>query len=108
MGNPIDDEHMEAAKKFRESVPEISESYREWQKSIVKETSFDAKTAELIMLSAAAAAQCKFCVHTHGQKAIKHGATNEEVAEVIHMASEIKAGAAMAYGLEALEYSEEQ
>lgn len=107
MANPIDEEHIEAAKKFRKNTPDISESYQEWQKSIVKETDFDPKTAELIMLSAAAAAQCKFCIHTHGQKAIKHGATDSEVAQVIHMASEIKAGAAMAYGLEALQYSEE-
>lgn len=107
MANPIDDDHMKAAKKFRENTPEISESYQEWQKSIVQETDFDPKTAELIMLSAAAAAQCEFCVHTHGQKAVKHGATEEEIAQVVHMASEIKAGATMAYGLEALEHSEE-
>ncbi|MFB6182756.1 MAG: carboxymuconolactone decarboxylase family protein [Candidatus Nanohaloarchaea archaeon] len=59
---------------------------------------------ELITLSAAAAAQRKFCVHSHGQKAIKHGATKDEVSQVIQLAAEVKAGATMSYGLESLEH----
>jgi len=56
------------------------------------------------MLAASAAAQCPYCVHTHGQKAAKHGASKEEIAHTVQLASEVKAGAAMAYGLEALEH----
>lgn len=104
MSNPADDEHMEAAKKFREGSEEMMEEYKNWKKSIKDNTDFDDKTRELIGLAAAAATQCKFCVHTHGQKAIKHGATKEEVSQVIQIASQVRTGATMSYGLEALEH----
>lgn len=107
MSSPFDDDHMEAAGKLRENSGEMANTYQEWMNSIEEESVFDDKTRELIGLAAAAATQCKFCVHTHGQKALKHGATEEEVSHVIQIASQVRAGATMSYGLEALEHSEE-
>lgn len=104
MSNPMDEEHMNAAKKFREGSEDIMEDYKGWKNSIRENTGFDDKMRELIGLAAAAATQCQYCVHTHGQKAIKHGATKEEVADVIQIASQVRAGATMSYGLEAFEH----
>lgn len=98
---------MNAAKKFRENSEEMMSYYKDWKKSISDESVFDDKTRELIGLAAAAATQCKFCVHTHGQKALKHGATEEEVSHVIQIASQVRAGATMSYGLESLEHVDE-
>ncbi|MFB6203174.1 MAG: carboxymuconolactone decarboxylase family protein [Candidatus Nanohaloarchaea archaeon] len=107
MSNPIDDEHRHAAGEFKEASGGMGEKYQDWQQEIKDESVFDDVTTELIMLSAAAAAQCKFCVHSHGQKAIRHGASKEEVAQVVQMAAEVKAGATISYGLEALEHFED-
>lgn len=107
MSNPIDDEHMQAAKHFREGSEEIMSDYKDWKKSIRENVEFDDKTRELIGLAAAASTQCKFCVHTHGQKALKHGATKEEVASVIQIAAQVRAGATMSYGLESLQHLED-
>lgn len=107
MANPLDHDHMEAAGEFKEGSGSIGDKYTDYQREIESESVFDDKTRELIMLSAAAAAQCSFCVHSHGQKAIKHGASKEEISHVVHMASEVKAGATMSYGLEALEHLED-
>lgn len=104
MSNPIDDEHIEDSQKFVEASGSIWEKYQSWQKELAEESVFDNKTRELMMLAASAAAQCPYCVHTHGQKAAKHGASDKEVAQAVHLASEVKAGASMAYGLEALEH----
>lgn len=107
MSSPFDDDHLDAAKKFREGSGEISDYYKSWKESISDESVFDDGMRELIALSAAAATQCRYCVHTHGQKAVKHGATQEEVSQVIQIASQVRAGATMSYGLEALEYAED-
>lgn len=107
MSNPTDDEHMEAAKKLREGTEDIMGDYKDWKTSIRENVDFDDKTRELVGLAAAAATQCQFCVHTHGQKAIKHGASKEEVAQVVQIASQVRAGATMSYGLEALEHLED-
>lgn len=107
MSNPVDDEHMKAAKHLRGGSGDISDDYNGWKDSIRENTDFDDKTRELMGLAAAAATQCQYCVHTHGQKAIKHGATKEEVSQVIQIAAQVRAGATMSYGLEALEHLDE-
>lgn len=107
MSTPFDDDHMKAAEKFNEGSGEMDEYYRDWKESIAEESVFDDRMRELLGLAAAAATQCRFCVHTHGQKAIKHGASKEEVAQVVQIASQVRAGATMSYGLESLEYVEE-
>ena len=108
MSSPFDDDHMEAAKKLQEGSSEMMKHYKEWKDSIADEAVFDDKTRELIGLAAAASTQCQYCVHTHGQKALKHGATKEELAQVIQIASQVRTGATMSYGLEALEYVDEE
>ncbi len=107
MSSPFDDDHMEAAGKLQENSEEMMDYYKDWKSSISEESVFDDKTRELMGLAAAAATQCQYCVHTHGQKALKHGATDKEVAHVIQIASQVRAGATMSYGLEALEHSED-
>lgn len=107
MSSPFDDDHMDAAKKFRENSEETMEDYKAWKNAIAENTPFDDKMRELIGLAAAASTQCQFCVHTHGQKAARHGATEEEIAAVIQIASQVRAGATMSYGLEAMEHTEE-
>lgn len=108
MASPFDDDHMKAAGKLNEGSEEMMSYYKDWKKSIADQSVFDDKMRELLGLAAAAATQCQFCVHTHGQKAITHGATQEEVAHVIQIASQVRAGATMSYGLESLEYIEDE
>lgn len=107
MSTPFDNDHMNAAGKFNEGSGEMADYYKDWKESIADESVFDDKMRELLGLAAAAATQCRYCVHTHGQKAIKHGASQEEVAHVVQIASQVRAGATMSYGLESLEYIEE-
>lgn len=107
MSSPFNEDHMTAAGKFRENSEKMMEEYKKWKNSIADDSVFDDKTRELLGLAAAAATQCQYCVHTHGQKALQHGATEEEVAHVVQIASQVRAGATMSYGLEALEHSED-
>lgn len=108
MSNPLDDDHLDAAQKFRENTPsEVLEGYENWQEAVDEHSGFDDKTRELIALAAGAASKCKFCIHSHGQKALRHGATEEEIAATVQLASKVAAGATMAYGLEALEHADD-
>lgn len=101
MSNPIDHEHRQAAKEYREASGEKGEKFRDWQAQVEDDTSFDDKTRELMMLAVASALQCKFCVSAHSQKAIRHGASREEVADAVQIASEVRAASTMAYGMDA-------
>lgn len=107
MSSPFGDDHMNAAGKLNEGSEEVMGYYKDWKKSIADESVFDDKMRELLALAAAASTQCRYCVHTHGQKAITHGATQKEISQVIQIASQVRAGATMSYGLESLEYIED-
>lgn len=104
----MDPEHMKKAGRFKELSGEVADTYKAWQKSVMDEegSPFDRKTMELMGLAAAAAVQCKYCVEAHSQKAKKHGATQEEMAKAIQIASVVGAGSTVAYGLEGLDAEE--
>ena len=102
MSELYDENYLKAAKQLRELAPEENKSYDEWKKAVVKETSLDRKTKELMALTASAAIQCSYCIDAHGQKAKAHGATKEEMAQAVFIAAQVKAGATVSYGVNAL------
>ncbi len=57
----------------------------------------DAKTRELIALAVAVKRQCDGCITVHTDAAVKHGATQEEIAEALGVAIAVNAGAALVY-----------
>ena len=56
-----------------------------------------AKVRELIALAVAVSIRCDGCIAVHTEAAIKHGATQEEIAEALGVAVALNAGAALAY-----------
>jgi AhpD family alkylhydroperoxidase len=68
-----------------------------------KTTHLDAKTRELIALAIAVTTRCDGCIGVHTDRAIKAGATREEVAEALGVAIALNAGAALAYSARVLD-----
>ncbi|MBV8066672.1 MAG: carboxymuconolactone decarboxylase family protein [Candidatus Eremiobacteraeota bacterium] len=60
------------------------------------------KYRELIALGVALTTQCPYCLDVHSTNAKKAGATREELAETVHIAAALRAGAALTHGLLAL------
>jgi AhpD family alkylhydroperoxidase len=68
-----------------------------------KTTHLDAKTRELIALAIAVTTRCDGCIGVHTDRAIKAGATRNEVAEALGVAIALNAGAAVAYSARVLD-----
>jgi len=60
------------------------------------------KYRELIAIGVALTTQCPYCLDVHTANAKKAGATREELAETVHIAAALRAGAAVTHGLLAL------
>ncbi|HEY1868127.1 MAG TPA: carboxymuconolactone decarboxylase family protein [Candidatus Cybelea sp.] len=60
------------------------------------------KYRELIAIGVALTTQCPYCLNVHTANAKKAGATREELAETVHVAAALRAGAALTHGLLAL------
>jgi AhpD family alkylhydroperoxidase len=56
-----------------------------------------AKVRELIALAVAVTLRCDGCITVHTEAAIKRGATREEIAEALGVATTVNAGAALVY-----------
>lgn len=62
-----------------------------------------AKTRELISLAVAVTTRCDGCITVHAAAAVKHGATEAEIAEALGVAVAMNAGAALVYSARALD-----
>ena len=55
------------------------------------------KTRELISLAVAVTLRCDGCITVHAAAAARHGASREEIAEALGVATAVNAGAALVY-----------
>lgn len=73
--------------------PRFREIYFKFYKETYKPSVIDRKTKELIAISASLAAKCQGCLEGHIRKALKFGATREEISETIAIAIGVNAAA---------------
>lgn len=73
--------------------PRFREIYFQFYKETYKPSAIDRKTKELIAIAASLAAKCQGCLEGHIKKALKFGATPEEVSEAIAIAIGVNAAA---------------
>ncbi|MBC7081145.1 MAG: carboxymuconolactone decarboxylase family protein [Thermoplasmatales archaeon] len=89
--------YMEAKKELIKSEPEIMKNYQKFVESILKEGHLSTKTKELIALAIAIVKRCEYCIGIHVEKALKAGATKEEIIEVALVCTLMEGGPAMTY-----------
>ena len=73
--------------------PRFREVYFQFYKETYKPSALDRKTKELIAIAASLAAKCQGCLDGHLKKAMKFGASREEISEAIAIALGVNAAA---------------
>lgn len=84
-------------------APAADDAFRAFQKAAFAEGALDKRTKQLIAVAVAHVTQCPWCIQGHVKGARRAGATEEQVMEAIWVAAEMRAGAAFAHSLIALE-----
>ncbi|MEO0481263.1 MAG: carboxymuconolactone decarboxylase family protein [Planctomycetota bacterium] len=72
-----------AMRSYAMLTPEIKQAYMAFYKATYAKSVLDIKTKEFIAIGAALVSGCKGCLEGHMKKAKQHGATSEEISEVI-------------------------
>ena len=85
-------------KRMRDLAPEPYRAFLEFDAKAFAEGALPVKTKELIAVGIAHVTQCAWCIDAHTAKAVKAGATEAELAEVIFVAMAMAAGAAWSHG----------
>jgi AhpD family alkylhydroperoxidase len=83
----------EQASSYTMVEPRFREIYFQFYKETYKPSVLDRKTKELIAISASLAAKCQGCLEGHIKKALKFGATRDEISESIAIAIGVNAAA---------------
>jgi AhpD family alkylhydroperoxidase len=73
--------------------PRFREIYFQFYKETYKPSVLDRKTKELVAISASLAAKCQGCLEGHIKKALKFGASRDEISEAIAIAIGVNAAA---------------
>ncbi len=73
--------------------PRFRQHYFAFYKETYKASVIDRKTKELIAIAASLATKCQGCLEGHIKKALKFGATREEISEAIAIALGVNAAA---------------
>ena len=73
--------------------PRFREIYFQFYKETYRPSAIDRKTKELVAIGASLAAKCQGCLEGHIKKALKFGASREEISEAIAIAIGVNAAA---------------
>ncbi len=82
---------------FNEKTPEVAKTFVEMRNSVYREGALDARTKELISIAASVLMRCERCTEVHAQRARKHGATDEQIAEAVACAMFVAAGSQLSW-----------
>ena len=93
----------ELAKRRRELAPEIYGAFRAFGQRVFADGALPKKTKQLIAVAVAHVTQCPYCIRGHTALASQEGATEQEIMEAIWVAAEMRAGAAYAHSVIALD-----
>jgi AhpD family alkylhydroperoxidase len=91
------------AQKRRELAPEIYGAFRMFGQRVFANGALPSKTKQLIAVAVAHVTQCPYCIRGHTDQALKEGATEQELMEAIWVAVEMRAGAAYAHSILAID-----
>ena len=83
--------------------PEAMAAFRAYDKVALEAGSIPKKYKELMAIAVALTTQCPYCIEVHRKHAVMAGATDQELAEVVHVVAALRAGGAITHGTHLLE-----
>ena len=79
-------------KEMKKLAPADFDAWVGLDKIVGRDGAIPRKYRELLAIAVACTTQCPYCIEIHSRKAIKAGATEQEIAETTLVAAAIRAG----------------
>ena len=96
-----------SVKDLGQLSPDTIKGYQTLSAAGQKSNLLGSKTRELISLAVAVTVRCDGCIAVHAEAAARHGASREEIAEALGVATAVNAGAALVYSTRVLDAHDE-
>ena len=82
---------------FNEKTPEVAKAFAGLRDAVYNEGTLDPRTKELISIAASVLMRCERCTEIHTERAKKHGASDEMIAEAVACAMFVAAGSQLSW-----------
>ena len=86
-----------SVRKLAALQPERFEKFLAFEQAVYEPGALSTKFKELLAVGITHVTQCQACTAAHTRRALEAGATEEEVAEAVFMAMELRAGASIGH-----------
>jgi AhpD family alkylhydroperoxidase len=93
----------ELADRRKQAEPATHDAFQAFSRQVFAEGALSEKTKQLIAVAVAHVTQCPYCIRSHARLAQRRGASEREIMEAIWVAAEMRAGAAYAHSVIALD-----
>jgi AhpD family alkylhydroperoxidase len=85
---------------LKDGAPDMFHAFADFDRAVLADdTALPKRYKELIAVAVALTTQCPGCLRGHSEAARAAGATADELAETVHIAAALRAGAAMYHGM---------
>jgi AhpD family alkylhydroperoxidase len=84
-------------------TPQATSAFWAYDKAALADGAIPRKYKELMAIAVALTTQCPYCIEIHRKAALDAGVTAEELAEAIHVAAVLRAGAVITHGTHLLQ-----
>ena len=85
---------------------ETATAFHDFSQKVFASGVLSAKIKQIIAVAVAHVTQCPYCIKGHTRAALRQGASDEELMEAIWIAAEMRAGAAFAHAVLAIDEME--
>ena len=88
-------------------APATDDAFHAFGNVVFAPGALDVRTKQLIAVAVAHVTQCPWCIEAHVKAAQREGASGPQIVEAIWVAAEMRAGAAFAHSVKALDLIED-
>jgi alkylhydroperoxidase/carboxymuconolactone decarboxylase family protein len=82
----------------------MGKKFFEWYGEVMQEGALTVREKSLIALAVAHAIQCPYCIDAYAHECLKQGSDETQMMEAVHVASAIRAGTSLVYGVQMMNH----
>lgn len=83
---------------------EMGKKFFDYYGTVFEEGALTKREKCLIALAVAHTVQCPYCIDAYSNEGLKNGADEEQMMEAVHVASAIRAGSSLVYGVQMMNH----
>jgi len=93
----------ELSRTRRELAPEPAAAFHTFSEAVFAAGALPTRTKHIVAVAVAHVTQCPYCIRGHTRAALRDGVSQKELMEAIWVAAEMRAGAAFAHSIIAID-----